>query len=367
MTEQLTQTLAINVRETGNTFIFNGGTFRLGEGPFTEQTFTAFDDDTDFSSLSTQPEESQGATRQTGQLQDVDGNIIANGQSSLSQVITLTDPATGETILAGRVRLTADDGSFGDGALLGEFYIFSGPIDPAVTYNVKPIDFAPGDSGGTSYEYSLFQAGGLANQGAVCFAAGTLIATDTGLRPVEALRAGDLVQTLDAGLQPILWCGQYHVPPAVMRAFDRLRPVIIAPDPVIGNETALIVSQQHRIAVNDVFVKAKHLPDVPGMPARIARGMKEIRYHHVLLEDHHLLLANGVPAESLFLGPVAQKIVSTTLLHLPDFKKLRHNQTLCRPVVKFKDIKRLRVPGRRKAVPLRTMLRGQDHGLVRLR
>jgi hypothetical protein len=26
-------------------------------------------------------------------------------------------------------------------------------------------------------------------------------------------------------------------------------------------------------------------------------------YHHLLLEDHQVLLANGIPAESLFLGP----------------------------------------------------------------
>lgn len=43
------------------------------------------------------------------------------------------------------------------------------------------------------------------NSAVVCFAAGTLIDTPQGLRPVEDLRAGDLITTLDHGAQPLGW------------------------------------------------------------------------------------------------------------------------------------------------------------------
>lgn len=39
----------------------------------------------------------------------------------------------------------------------------------------------------------------------ICFAAGTMIRTARGERPVEKLRVGDLVVTRDNGLQPLAW------------------------------------------------------------------------------------------------------------------------------------------------------------------
>ncbi|MBM3612938.1 MAG: hypothetical protein FJX19_08220, partial [Alphaproteobacteria bacterium] len=47
----------------------------------------------------------------------------------------------------------------------------------------------------------------LNEKGVICFAAGTLILTDRGARPVEGLRAGDGVVTLDRGVQPLRWAG----------------------------------------------------------------------------------------------------------------------------------------------------------------
>lgn len=41
----------------------------------------------------------------------------------------------------------------------------------------------------------------------VCFGSGTLIKTQDGVRPVEMLRIGDMVLTVDNGLQPIRWIG----------------------------------------------------------------------------------------------------------------------------------------------------------------
>ncbi|MEM6375589.1 MAG: Hint domain-containing protein, partial [Pseudomonadota bacterium] len=80
-----------------------------------------------------------------------------------------------------------------------------------------------------------------------CYAPGTLIETDNGPRPVEDLKAGDRVLTLDRGPQTILWvrAGNEYLE---TKERDQ-KPVLIAPG-ALGRglpERSLIVSPQHRI------------------------------------------------------------------------------------------------------------------------
>src|SRR5690606_23050660 len=60
----------------------------------------------------------------------------------------------------------------------------------------------------------------------VCFTRGTLIDCADGARPVETLRVGDLVQTLDRGLQPIRWIASRRLG-AELAAQPRLCPIRI--------------------------------------------------------------------------------------------------------------------------------------------
>ena len=82
--------------------------------------------------------------------------------------------------------------------------------------------------------------------GIPCFTPGTQILTATGLRPVEALRPGELIQTRDNGLQPLVWVGLRRLRPAELALAPHLRPVRIAPG-TLGNDAALIVSPQHGV------------------------------------------------------------------------------------------------------------------------
>ncbi|MFD0979750.1 Hint domain-containing protein [Tropicimonas aquimaris] len=144
-----------------------------------------------------------------------------------------------------------------------------------------------------------------------CFLAGTLIATPQGEVPIERLSAGDSVVTASGRVARILWAGARRVPAASLRRDASLRPVVIGVG-VLGNDRPLTVSQQHRILVTggrvqlwfgleEVLVPAKALL-VSGR-ARLMGDDAGIVYHHLLLEQHDILLANGVAAESLFLGP----------------------------------------------------------------
>ncbi len=143
--------------------------------------------------------------------------------------------------------------------------------------------------------------------GVVCFAAGTLIATPTGLSPVETLKPQQLVTTVGNGNCPVLWVGERK-----LLGVGASAPVVFEAG-TIGNDRRLAVSQNHRIMLaspwselyfgqREVFAPAKAL--INGTSIFI-ETRREVTYHHILLPDHEVLLAENVPCESLFLGDIA--------------------------------------------------------------
>jgi hypothetical protein len=132
----------------------------------------------------------------------------------------------------------------------------------------------------------------------VCFLAGTLIATPGGEVAVENLRVGDPVLTSDGRAVPVRWVGRQ----GIVTAFaDRLRnfPVRIAAG-ALGEVLPLrdlFVSPDHALLVDGVLVQAGAL--VNGSTVTRATEMPErFSYFHVEIEDHSLILAAGVPAET---------------------------------------------------------------------
>lgn len=148
----------------------------------------------------------------------------------------------------------------------------------------------------------------LARIGIPCFATGTLILTDRGERPVESLAPGDLVQTLDHGLQRVRWAGGRFLDRATLAAEPALRPVVIR-DGALGNRGDVLVSPNHAVLVDlagqQVLARAKHLAERDDPRFRIARGKREIGYHHLLLDRHALIFAQGMATETLYPGPLA--------------------------------------------------------------
>ncbi len=148
-----------------------------------------------------------------------------------------------------------------------------------------------------------------ASEGVVCFTPGTMLETPDGLVPVEALVAGDRVVTKDGGAQPILWAGSRNVSGARLYAMPDLRPVRIREGALgIGSPNGdLIVSPDHKMLVagqaardlwgeDEVLVAARDLIDGAGIARDM--GAKSVTYHHLMLEEHHVLVANGVETES---------------------------------------------------------------------
>lgn len=140
--------------------------------------------------------------------------------------------------------------------------------------------------------------------GIVCFTEGTGILTPRGEVPIETLRVGDAVCTIDNGLQPIAWIGTRSVVREELVAHVGLRPVVIKKG-VMGATRDLLVSRQHGILIDrDHFARATHLADaIPGV--RIAHGKRKVTYIHLMFEKHQVIFSNGVPSESFFPGPQA--------------------------------------------------------------
>lgn len=143
-------------------------------------------------------------------------------------------------------------------------------------------------------------------QEALCFAAGTPIQTPKGPRPVETLRAGDLVMTSDLGAQPVM-C----VATSVREISATSRPVHI-PAGALDNRTDIFVAQTHRIALDvaafdiqcdhtEVLITAEALTGYAGI-ALMPASSRLIHYVHVVLDHHALLFSAGLMSESFYVS-----------------------------------------------------------------
>jgi hypothetical protein len=136
----------------------------------------------------------------------------------------------------------------------------------------------------------------------VCFAEGTRIVTPDGEGAVENLRAGDMVLAMrdgQAGFEPLRWVGFMDVavpPDAVMAA--KTAPILIKAGAIAPGMPArdLRVSPDHAMAVDGHLIPAKHLVNGSSIIQEI--WCKRVRYFHLELEAHGLLLSEGTWSES---------------------------------------------------------------------
>jgi hypothetical protein len=132
----------------------------------------------------------------------------------------------------------------------------------------------------------------------ICFMPGTRVATPLGEIAVETLKIGDLVTTADGHTAPVRWIGRQ----TISRVFaDPLRvlPIRIQAGALGESLPArdLLISADHAILLEGVLVQAGAL--VNGSSIRRETDVPvNFTYYHVELDDHSLILAEGVPAET---------------------------------------------------------------------
>ncbi|WP_019953607.1 Hint domain-containing protein [Yoonia vestfoldensis] len=171
-------------------------------------------------------------------------------------------------------------------------------------------------AGNNNGELEFLDAYGAFN--VICFCAGTLIATDKGPHPVETLAVGDLVETLDSGLQPIRWIGRSDISLAATLLHRNVLPVCIAAGAMGSGlpRRDLWLSPQHRVLVRsrivarmtgkpEALVAVKQLCATPGISQ--TTQPRDVSYLHLRLDRHEMVRAEGLWAETLLAGPQAMR------------------------------------------------------------
>lgn len=131
-----------------------------------------------------------------------------------------------------------------------------------------------------------------------CFLRGTRIGTPAGEIAVENLHAGDLVRTAGGRSMAIKWIGR--------QAFSRNKealPIRISRHALEDNmpNTDLYVSPHHALLINGVLIRAKDLVNGTTIAPALPVGRDTIEYYHILLDSHEVVIAEGVPSETLLL------------------------------------------------------------------
>ena len=217
------------------------------------------------------------------------------------------DAAGGIFVQSGSLALLTDtffnDQAFGGagsqsgsgGSAAGAYY-----IEPGATVLESGSSFfgnagtggAAGPNGGASgvgYPITNFPA---------CFCPGTLILTDRGEVPVEALAIGDHVITRDGSPEPIRWIGRRSYAGRFLKANPAAMPILIRAGSLGGGlpRRDLRVSPTHSMYLDGLLVPAESL--VNGITIVVERSCEQVDYVHVELARHDAIFAEGAASET---------------------------------------------------------------------
>ncbi|HME20157.1 MAG TPA: Hint domain-containing protein [Acetobacteraceae bacterium] len=196
---------------------------------------------------------------------------------------------------------------WGDSAVIGGAN-FTGDT---VTYNAATSTLTVNSGATTVFTMTNVHEGKGANETfkivntdtitAVCYARETMIRTQDGEMPVERLRAGRQVMTLVDGepvARPVKWLGHRRIDLTNHKRPETVAPIRIQRGAFADNmpHRDLVVSPDHAIFVDGKLICARQL--VNGTTIRQETGWTAVDYYHVELDQHAILLAEGLPAES---------------------------------------------------------------------
>ena len=137
----------------------------------------------------------------------------------------------------------------------------------------------------------------MANPLMVGFAQDTRILTDQGKRLVQEIKRGDRLCCADGVFRPVIWRGKQALPARGIAAPVRLRRGCLG----LGEDLVIAPFQ-------GVRVDTDHGPALAPACAFVDQGqaMREfgtqVTWHHLLLDTHALILANGLVCDTLWSG-----------------------------------------------------------------
>ena len=233
-----------------------------------------------------------------------DGDLALNGGA-----ITFTDTISGMNVGASATAPTNFIDLLGTAGVTissGGTVTGGATTDTIVLSTGQTLTLSGVVTNGNSTWYAITKSDGsggteLFLNSVICYAEGTAILTDRGEVAVESLQAGDRVITLQDGHpvpMAITWTGNRHID-----LLGHPRPYTAAPVRIragaFGDDLPrrdLLVSPAHGIYVDGKLVPANllinHMTIVQDMDAA------SVSYHHIELERHALILAEGLTSES---------------------------------------------------------------------
>ncbi|MCB8881487.1 Hint domain-containing protein [Acidisoma cellulosilytica] len=320
-----TLTTAEAITNTAGTITLAGGSLSTGTAALTLTSGSL----TGYGSVTTGNFTGAGILKASGGLLTVDGTIDATGSATVLEI------ASGSTLdLAGNVGysghilptltfLSSVNAIFEDTTVtqsdvnLGTISGFAGSDEIklegsrrgtdriVVSGDTLSIKSATGSllqtytfASGTDMSAIRLTTGRGVDTITICFMAGTLVGTPDGAAAIETLRPGDLVLTSDGIAKPVNWIGVQTIS---TRFADPLRnlPIRVKAGAIAENLPArdLLISPDHALLVNGVLICAGALVNGSSI-VREADVPPIFVYYHIELDDHSLILAENVPAET---------------------------------------------------------------------
>ncbi|MDE8344544.1 MAG: Hint domain-containing protein [Acidocella sp.] len=228
------------------------------------------------------------------------GGLNANSVTDLAGSdahVAITNFGAGDTLVVGGTNI-----SFATGDTITET-LANGTLTVVDTtkHSTFATKLSTASGGLTSYSKTTTAGANGVIVTIPCYAAGTHILTSEGEMKVEDLAVGMSVITVREGgpaMREIVWTGKRsidisrHPDPAI------IRPVCIRAGAFEDGlpERDLRVSPHHAVYVNGCLFEAVSL--VNGVSIIQETATTHVTYHHIELDAHDVMLAEGLPAES---------------------------------------------------------------------
>ena len=235
----------------------------------------------------------------------ITNNVIEQGPNTQNPSII----AYGEEgkLHAGTSVLIADNTIVNDDASGSAHLLFTNgtptalPFQNNQVWNLDAAQLAGVAASGTAFFTTEPTLNTASTWDILCFLTGTRIATPTCEAKVENLTVGDMVRTIDGGMlnaQPVKWVGRRRIDVTGHPRPETVAPIRIERDAFAAGmpHRDLLISPDHAIFVDGMLICARQL--INGTTIRQEKGWTSVDYYHVELDQHAILLAEGLPAES---------------------------------------------------------------------
>jgi hypothetical protein len=260
--------------------------------------------------------------------------------TTASSTLVIADPGAGGLVIPNTIT----------GFVAGDTIVLGGvPFDSAQdSYTVATAGTLTIDAAGSFYTLDI--AGAvvgdtdfvLANDLGItttmpCYAAGTRIETARGAVAVEDIAVGDMIVMARPGgpaHRPVVWTGRRLLDLTRHPAREEVLPVRIIAGAFGPGLPArdLRLSPHHAVFVDGYLFEALSL--VNGATVRQERATTQVTYHHIELDTHDVILAEGLAAESfLNLGHRAMFEGEGIMQLHPDFRS-PPDAKFCVPVIR---------------------------------